>query len=252
MLQRRRLPTISVNDHQTSDCPIVLLTRIPLVQAPLLDHIQQGPSFHIALQEVPSQGTRRHLEPINGIPPPNGWAIRMKESVGGTVPLVGGKQLRRVEHSTSTCHPCSQQFPKRHHQNVPKSTAHRDRTTSHPEPGGRDEQPLSRTKGATIKGMANTGHPSAQPSGQQSRANGVPMEEGPRGMARCKELIAAIWIGQIGPKTQPLSNQKGCLPCGISAMPPASMDHTPHLPCLTSNPLCANKRTRRKLLEAPT
>ena len=253
MLQGRRLPTLQYNNHQTPDCPTILSTCVPMVRAPLLDHIRQGPSIHITLWEVLSQGTGHHLEPLDSIPPPNGWAIRAKESMGGAIPLASGKQSRRVEYSASACHPCSQQLPERHHQNVPESAAYRPGTTSNSEPGRRGEQPPSGTKGTTIKGMANTGHSGTQPSSQQSCANRVPMEERSGGMVRGKKLIAAVWIDQTSPKeTWTLLNQRSCLPCGVSATPPPSMDHTPHLPCFPSYPICTDKRTWRELLKAPT
>ena len=163
--------------------------------------------IYITLQEIPGQRTRHHLELVDGIPPPNRRAIRMKKPMGGAIPPASGKQSGRMEHGTPTRHPRSQQLPKRHYQDVPQSAAHWPRTTSDPKPSRRGKQPPSGRKGAPTKGTAYTGHTSAQLSGQQSHANGVSMEEGLEGMVGREKLIAAVWVNQISPKkTQPLSN----------------------------------------------
>src|SRR6266851_9381656 len=105
----------------------------------------------------------------------------------------------------------------------------------------------------TTKGAANTSHASAQLSSQRSCANRVSMEERSGGMAGGKKLIAAIWIDQASPKeTRPLPNQRGCLPCGVSAAPPSAVDNTPCFPRLPPYPLCADKRTQRELFKTPT
>ncbi len=104
VLSWRHLLAVSINSHGPPDRPDVLSTRVPVVRPPFPGHIRPRPPFHITLREIPGKRTRRHMESVNGLSPPDGWAIRMEEPVGGTIPPVGGNQPRRVELGAPPCH----------------------------------------------------------------------------------------------------------------------------------------------------
>src|ERR1700675_544127 len=73
-------------DHGPRHCPALPRPRLQMVWTPHQDHLGPRPTFHIPLWPKHSTETPDQSEPVNGLPPPNRWHLRTKESVGGAIP----------------------------------------------------------------------------------------------------------------------------------------------------------------------
>jgi hypothetical protein len=110
----RDLPALSLHYHRTPDCSTILSTRLPLVWAPLSDHIRPGPSFHFAFWKGSGEGARDHMKHVNGIPPPDGWSHGAKEPRTGAASVTGGDQSGRLEQRVAPPDSDTQQRGKLH------------------------------------------------------------------------------------------------------------------------------------------
>jgi hypothetical protein len=114
VLPGRGLPALPLHYHRTPDCSIVLSTRLPLVWTPLADHIRPGPSFHFAFWKGPSEGAEDRMEPVNGIPPPDGRPHGAKEPRTGATDTTSGNQSGRLEQRVAPPDSVTQQRGKLH------------------------------------------------------------------------------------------------------------------------------------------
>jgi len=100
LLTGRHLPPLQRHDHRPPDRAIILQTCLPLVRPTQQSNIRSRPSFYEPLRMCPGQRTGYYVEHVNSTTPPNGWTNRAKESMGRTIPPIGGRKQQRMEQHT--------------------------------------------------------------------------------------------------------------------------------------------------------
>ena len=104
MLQGSPIPTMRCTYLRSRNCPAIPQPHLPMVWTPQKDHQQQRSKIHITLRKITHQVARNSTKPINCSTPSNRWTVRMKESMGRTIPEAGNwgstGRLVRMAHNS--------------------------------------------------------------------------------------------------------------------------------------------------------
>src|SRR6266403_4085868 len=89
MLMRSHLPPMFQHHHRPRNCPALPGLRLPMVWPTNQDHKRPRPQVHLTIQQSAHRKAWAPMEPIHGIPPPNGWTIRTKEPMDRAISKTG-------------------------------------------------------------------------------------------------------------------------------------------------------------------
>jgi hypothetical protein len=91
-----------------------------MVRNPTKDHQRQGPLIHISLRTRIDQRSGNRPEPVNGVSPSNGWAIRTNEPMGRTISTPYHRQSEQMEQMATNGYGSSQQQQELHYRLRPE------------------------------------------------------------------------------------------------------------------------------------
>src|SRR5580693_3656156 len=120
MFASGNLPPLFYKHHRRRHSPTLSRTSVPMVWNPPKDHQRQRPPIHIPFRTRINQRLGNQPEPVNGISPPNRWAIRMNEPVGRTISTPHHREPERMEQMAANGNGSSQQQQELHHRLHPE------------------------------------------------------------------------------------------------------------------------------------
>jgi hypothetical protein len=109
------------NCHWGRYRPIIPQIRVQMVRNSHQDNNQPRPTIHLPFWMSPHSEAGDQAKPIFCIPPPNGWDIQKKESMGGTIPTSSNLHgPQRLDPMARPDIASTQQLQKRNHRTISK------------------------------------------------------------------------------------------------------------------------------------
>ena len=104
LLQSSKIHPVSQNNWWTRCSPWVPETPCALIWHSRENHIRSRPPFHLPLLQDPLCQTKGLTEPINSIPPQDGWPNEMDECLDWTVPpSMDNRKTKWLGQATTCC-----------------------------------------------------------------------------------------------------------------------------------------------------
>jgi hypothetical protein len=170
-----------------------------------------------------------------------------------TIPTPHHSEPKPLEQIPRNSHPCPQQLKERLNRIRTKQTTHRVGTTAYSSSSHLVKQPTRRAKCRTIATTPNPHHQRPQYTREQQSPNRSALQTRPTGLARSQEPGSAIWNNKACTQTPwTLQNNKNHFPCGVQTRTPPSMDNSPRVSRMITNPIRGNNRTWPQLFATAT
>jgi hypothetical protein len=170
-----------------------------------------------------------------------------------TIPTPHHSEPKPMEQIPRNSHPSPQQLKERLNQICPKQTAHRLGTAAYPSSSHLVKQPTRQAKCRTIATTPNPRHQRPQYTCEQQSPDRSALQTRPTGLAQSQEPDPAIRNNKTCTQTPwTLQNNKNHFPCGVQTRTSPSMDNSPRVSHIITNPICGNNRTRPQLFATAT
>ncbi len=119
MLTCSHLPTMFRHYDRSWNCPTISRLYLLMVWPTYKNDKWLRPQIYLSIWQSPYQETWHPTKPIHSLPPSNGWALQMKELMGGTILMTGDlKWSQGMDALACTSHGGTQQLDQHHHQSI--------------------------------------------------------------------------------------------------------------------------------------
>jgi hypothetical protein len=186
---------------------------------------RQRPPIHVTLRKSIVWKTPRQAEHLHGFPPPNGWTLRAKESMGGAIPTPSRERpTRRLEVLAPDRNGRSQQPYQLHHSSSPGACPIGISPNPRPYHAPDHEERTSRRKSSPGVQKSRTGPSGVEQGGRNDPRD--PVQSWRHRLARSEKSSPPLSDAQTSPQTSwPFHNHERGVSCRLSAPTTPGLDH---------------------------